>query len=104
MPALHVSLDAEQQRELLKVREHHPRPYVRERAAAILKVASGQPVCQVAAHGLLRPRQPETVSTWISRYLAGGVAALSVKEGRGRKPAFSPSTPQLADGSQPSRS
>jgi hypothetical protein len=103
MPALHVSLNTEQQAELLKLREHHPKPYVRERAAAILKVASGQPVYHVALYALLRPRQPETVSRWISRYLADGATALLVKGGRGRKPAFSPSASRRWASSKSSR-
>lgn len=85
-----VPLSPAQEAELTAVRDHHPTPYVRERAAAILKVAHGQPVRQVAATGLYKPRRWETVSTWITRYLADGLPGLHVQAGRGRKPAFSP--------------
>jgi transposase len=89
--ALDLALSTAQEQELTQLRERHPKPYVRERASAILKVACGQSVRAVALFGLLRPRHPETVSEWIKRYLAQGREALLVQEGRGRKPAFSPS-------------
>ena len=88
-----VALSSEQQRELVQLRDHHAKPYVRERAAAILKVAAGHPVRQVAMYALHKPKHPETVSEWINRYLEQGASALLVREGRGRKPAFSPSAP-----------
>ncbi len=93
MRRLKVDLTAEQRRELEWARDHHSRPYVRERAAAILKVADGQSVRQVALHGLLKRRRPETVREWIARYMAEGLKGLLVRPGRGRKPAFSPSSP-----------
>ena len=89
--AYQLTLSEEQRAELKKARNTHPKAYVRERAAAILKVADGQSVRQVALHGLLKPREPETVSGWIARYLAEGVKGLLVRPGAGRKPAFSPS-------------
>jgi len=86
-----VQLSEEQRRELEWVRDHHPRPYLRPKAAAILKVAAGQSRSQVAATGLLKPVYYETVSAWVTRYLDEGVPGLQVKAGRGRKPVFSPS-------------
>jgi len=82
--------DAER-RELIQVRDHDPKPYLRERAAAILKVADGMPAAQVACHGLLRPHKPDTVYTWLDRFLIDGIAGLRILPGRGRKAAFSPS-------------
>lgn len=87
-----VVLTTEQQTELERIRDHHPQPYVRERAAAILKVAEGQSIRQVALCSLLKRREPETIKGWIVGYLAAGPAGLLVQSGRGRKPAFSPST------------
>ncbi|MFL5734277.1 MAG: hypothetical protein ACJ78Q_13910, partial [Chloroflexia bacterium] len=58
--ALKVALTDNQEQELVRLRDHHPKPYVRERASAILKVARGQSVRQVALFGLLRPHHPET--------------------------------------------
>jgi transposase len=86
-----VKLSEEQRRELEWMRDHHPKPYMRPKAAAILKVADGESRSQVAARGLLKPVYYETVSGWITRYLEEGVAGLQVKAGRGRKPVFSPS-------------
>ncbi len=88
-----IELSPEQVRELEALRDQHPNAYVRERAAAILKVAEGKPVRQVALNGLLKRRRAETVGEWVTRYLAAGKAGLLIRKGRGRKPAFFPSTP-----------
>jgi hypothetical protein len=50
-----------QRAELAHARDRHPEPYLRERAAALLKVAAGQGPRSVALGGLLRPRRPDTV-------------------------------------------
>lgn len=92
-PTPAVPLTPEQQGELIALRDHHPKPHIRERAAAVLKVADGASLRRVAAAGLLRPRDPDTVGAWVHRYQVGGAAALGVRPGRGRKPAFSPSGP-----------
>lgn len=78
-----------QRAELCAVREREPRAYLRERAAALLKIADGQSVHAVALTGLHRPRQPDTVYRWLSAYVAGGVPAL-VQRPRGHR-GFSPS-------------
>ena len=78
---------------LVHLRDHAPKAYLRERAAALLKVASGQPAAAVARSGLLRPRAADTVYAWLDRFAAAGVAGLQIKPGRGRKPAFSPCVP-----------
>ena len=85
-----VHLTVAQAQELRWVRDHHEKAYVRERAAAILKVASGDSMLQVALHGLLKPRRYETISEWITRYEQDGVKGLQMQAGRGRKPAFFP--------------
>jgi hypothetical protein len=89
--ARQLTLSEEQRRDLRDCRDHHPKAYVREKAAAILKGADGQSVRQVAATGLLRRRHPKKVGAWIDRYLSEGRAGLLVRKGRGRKPAFFPS-------------
>jgi transposase len=83
-----INLTSEQQEELEQSRDHHPKPYMRERAAAILKIAEGQSGLQVAMKGLLKPRDPDTIYEWVSRYQSEGLQGLSIKPGRGRKPAF----------------
>jgi hypothetical protein len=89
---LHVPLTAAQVAELVDARDHHPKAYLREKSAAILKIAvEGLPALQVAEHGLLKRRDDNTVRRWLSRYLHEGLAGLLVGRGRGRKPAFSPS-------------
>jgi hypothetical protein len=91
-PAFPLVLDPDQRATLTAARDHHPKPYVRERASALLKVASGLAICCAAA-GSLRPRRPETVGAWVHGYLRRGISALLVAKGRGRKPAFSPDAP-----------
>jgi Winged helix-turn helix len=91
MPAPYrLDLTADQRAELESVRDHAALPYLRERAAAILKIAAGQRAAQVARDGLLHARHPETICAWLQRYRTEGLAGLSIRPGRGRKPAFSP--------------
>ena len=71
-----LSLTEEQRRELLDLRDHDPRPYVRERGAALLKIADGQAPHRVARRGLLKPRDPDTVYAWLDQYRAAGAAGL----------------------------
>lgn len=85
-----VQLDPQDRRLLEQLRDRSPKPYLRERAAAILKVADGEYAATVARSGLLRSREPDTVYAWIERFEREGIAGLEVRAGRGRKPAFSP--------------
>jgi len=91
MPRRQLVLSETQRQELVQMRDHARQPYVRERAAALLKIADGLPAARVARQGLLRPRRPDTVYEWLDRYQATGSADMKVHPGRGRKPAFSPS-------------
>ena len=85
------ALAAEERTALERLGHTAPQPYLRERAAAILKVAAGQSATQVARAGLLQPRKVETVCRGMARSRAEGRAGLAIRPGRGRKPAFSPS-------------
>ena len=85
-----LKLTAAEKRELEVIRDSHEKTYMRERAAALLKISSGQSPHYVAQYGLLKSRDPDTVYDWLDRDQAGGVAGLPIKAGRGRKPAFSP--------------
>jgi hypothetical protein len=84
------SLTASEQHALERLRATSPQPYVRERAAALLQIAQGAAPSHVARHGLLQPRDPDTVYAWLDRYLVEGIAGLTIRPGRGRTPAFSP--------------
>jgi hypothetical protein len=85
-----LELSSAERAALVALRDTAALPYLRERAAALLKVADGQTAAQVARTGLLRPRQPDTLYAWLHRYRAEGLAGLTIRPGRGRKPAFSP--------------
>jgi transposase len=71
-----LSLTEDQRQELVRLRDHDPRPYVRERGAAILKIAEGQSAHRVAQSGLLKPRDPDTIYAWLDRYETDGTAGL----------------------------
>ena len=98
-----VELSTQQTQELCQARDHHSKPYIRVKAAAILKVTSGMSMRAVAPHGLLKPVAEETVSRWVQTYLSEGIDGLLVKKGRGRKPAFSPSGTASGAGEEPGR-
>jgi len=63
-----LTLGAEERAELTFARDHDPRPYLRERAAALLKIADGQSPRLVARTGLLKPRAADTVYIWLNEY------------------------------------
>jgi transposase len=87
---LEMKLSEEQMKELEAMRNHDRRAYLRERAAALLKIAAGQSGRGVALKGLLRSRYPDTVYRWVKRYQEQGIAGLEITPGAGRKPSFSP--------------
>lgn len=95
---LQLVLNEQQRAELEDVRDEHPRSYMRERAAALLKIADGMSGLQVAQSGLLKTRQADTVYRWVRRYEAEGMAGLLVRQGRGRKSGFFPPVSQPAGG------
>ncbi len=87
----HLCLSDEQRQELVQLRNNAKVAYLRERAAALVKIADGWCAQRVAHYGLLRRRKPDTVRDWLTRYEQEGIAGLKIRPGRGRKPAFSPS-------------
>ena len=93
-----VRLTAEQREQLEWMLRHDPKPYRRERAAAILQVADGTAAQRVATGGLLVRRDPDTVYGWLDRFEEHGVAGLTIAAGRGRKPAPFPPSAERAGG------
>ena len=92
MPARYqLVLSEEQVKELTWTRDHHAVAHMRVKAAALLKVAQGESISQVARSGLLKPVDRHTIKDWIKRYQQDGLSGWEVQAGRGRKPAFSPS-------------
>jgi hypothetical protein len=87
-----------QEAALRALRDHAPQPYLRERAAALLKIAAGAAPAAVARTGLLKVRDPDTLYAWRARFAAEGIAGLRIRSGRGRKPVFSPSPAQRGGG------
>jgi hypothetical protein len=71
-----LKLKTREQRELEHYRNHDPRPYVRERCSAVLRIAAGEPPHAVARQGVLKPRDPDTLYGWLQMYEEEGVAGL----------------------------
>ncbi len=88
-----VELTEEVKDKLEQWRDTAKKPYLRERAAAILKIADGMSANAVATTALLKPHDPDVIYRWLDRFEAEGCEGLIIRPGRGRKPAFSPSAP-----------
>jgi hypothetical protein len=69
-------LTPDQRTELERAQRTDSRPYVRERCSALLQIADGASVRQVAGSGLLRPRRPQTVASWLTAYQRDNLAGL----------------------------
>lgn len=85
-----LPLTSDQETELVRTRDHAPQPYLRERAALLLKIAGGQSIRTAARTGGLKPHHRDSVCGWVARYQTEGLAGLLVRKGRGRKPASFP--------------
>ena len=90
---LTLTLSPEYKSELELIRDKHPLPYVRERASALLKIASGISGRKVAHEGLLKKRKADTIYDWYKRFKEEEVKGLKLKGGRGRKACFSEEHP-----------
>lgn len=71
-----LKLKTEQKQELSQLRDQTEHEYIRERCAALLKIAGGRSAHWVALHGLLKPRDPDTIYNWLDIYEAEGIAGL----------------------------
>ena len=80
-----LELTSNARRELEQARDHDERPYVRERAAGLLKIAEGQTPHAVARQGLLQPRDPDTLYGWLDIYEADGLAGLIASQHGGAR-------------------
>lgn len=68
------------------MRDRHPIPYLRERAAALLRLAAGEAPPTVGRQGI-RPRDPRTIRAWLHAYQTHGLGGLYQLP---RRRAFSP--------------
>lgn len=93
----HVTLDDEQRVQLDRWVKNPPKPYLRDRARAILAIAGGEEG-QELARRLRTPVHRTTVGEWVRRYQEEGISGLKIRSGRGRKPLFSPSDTGESEG------
>ena len=82
---LKIRLSGRHLKQLERLARQHPKPQIRERASAILKVASGQSVSQVAATGLLVVRHRSTVYQGLTDYFTCGIHVWEKTRQRRRK-------------------
>lgn len=87
---IYLELNDEQRSALESMVKRSSKAYLRERASAILQIASGAFGKDVAFTGLLQHRRRNTVYDWVNRYKREGIKGLENRPGRGRKPSFSP--------------
>ena len=80
-----LKLSEEQQQELSELRDKTKVEAVRERCAAILKMANGSSAHQVAQQGLIRQSAPDTVYGWLELYEAAGVVGLQGRQQGGKR-------------------
>ena len=80
-----LTVSAEQREELVAHRDHDPHPYVRERCAALVKIADGMSPHAVAQRGLLKARDPDTVYGWLAAYEAEGLAGVIARQHGGAR-------------------
>ena len=80
-----LALAEDERAELLYHRDHDPKPYVRERCAAVLQIAEGHSPYAVANGGLLRPRDPDTVYAWLDHYQVEGLPGLLAHQHGGNR-------------------
>lgn len=71
-----LALSDDQRDQLLHHRDHDSKPSVRERCAALLKIADGRSPYAVAHAGLLKNRDPDTVYAWLDYYQQEGLPGL----------------------------
>jgi hypothetical protein len=76
---LTLVLSAQERETLAEVVRTDHRAYLRERASFLLKLADGQTIPWIAAHGLLTVRQRETLYRWRAAYCRGGIEALVMR-------------------------
>ncbi len=76
VPKRRLALSETEREALVAHRDHDANPQVRERCAALLKVAAGQSAYAVARQGLLKPRDPDTVYEWMDWYEQDGLDGL----------------------------
>lgn len=75
-----LNLNQEEAADLEEYLDHDPRPYVRERCAAILKIGQGKSPHRVSQDGLLQRRDPDTVYNWLNIYETEGIAGLIARQ------------------------
>lgn len=80
-----LALSDDERAALLYHRDHDSKPYVRERCAAVLKIADGQTPYAVANAGLLRHRDPDTVYAWLDSYQDEGLPGLLAHQHGGNR-------------------
>lgn len=80
-----LELSTEMRQALVALRNATKQEYIRERCAALLKIADGASAHQVAKAGLLRPRDPDTVYGWLALWENEGITGLTAHRQGGKR-------------------
>ena len=83
-----LTLTDEEREQLIEHRDHDANPQVRERCAALVKIAEGQTAHAVARAGLLKPRDPDTIYGWLAVYEKQGLEGLLSRLHGGQRQRF----------------
>lgn len=75
-----LKINHKERKSLQHILNRDEKPYRRERASAILKIASGDSPHSVAKCGLLKERDPDTVYRWLKAFAQRGIDSLTQKE------------------------
>ena len=85
-----LRVSSAQREEFVQTRAHARQPYLRERAAVLLKMASGHSLQEAARSGGWKPHHPDTIGTGVHRQEPAGLDGRRIHAGGGRQRAFFP--------------
>ena len=80
-----IELTSEEKKKLEYHRDHDKEPYVRERCAALIKIAEGKSAHWVSQYGLFKKRDPDTIYSWLTIYETEGIEGLIAKRHGGSR-------------------
>ncbi len=84
-----IELSEEEKQKLESWVKNPPKPYLRERARAILKISQGETIQSTAEELRVRVHR-NAVSDWVKRFLSERLQGLKIKAGTVRKSVFFP--------------
>lgn len=81
-----LTITDEERKQLQDYRDHSGHPQVRERCAAMLKIAEGKSPFWLSQEGLLKHHSPNTIYGWLDLYQQEGLKGLVERLHGGSRP------------------